>query len=335
MSGICRTTLFFKHIAYFQLHDASKLFSEYVAALPVFVYIKRSFRTWMEAGLPLVCRKTYHCRGTPVPTHLPLHRNGRNKYTQNTSVNVSIAATLLIDCLRSLQKRNDHVWFCRYTRSYTQFKHCKDPETTGQIDMQSDHKAAIARSELPINNKTQEMRREPWSTVRMEQRAHVFSAVIGVFAGLTSASLRMHRKRSSRSRFEKDVELASEVGRVLERTRFKRSFRSIRGPRAFWTVPLRTWMCRYNFFRNGNWWRSVVSSSIKTLVLEARSVLYAVRHAESRYSPGRLLTFSDNLALVLALCKGRSKNHIAFKHTLYLCFWHQDKFCPIFQVDTI
>ena len=55
------------------------------------------------------------------------------------------------------------------------------------------------------------------------------SAVTGVFVGLTSASVRMHRNWASRSRFVKDVaSWLSEVGRVLERTRFKRSSRSIR-----------------------------------------------------------------------------------------------------------
>ena len=39
---------------------------------------------------------------------------------------------------------------------------------------------------------------------------------------------------------------------------------------------------------------------------EARSILYVVRYAESNYPPGRLLIHSDTLALVLALCKGRS-----------------------------
>ena len=35
----------------------------------------------------------------------------------NTSLSISIATTLLIDCLYLLQRRNDDVWsFCRYTR---------------------------------------------------------------------------------------------------------------------------------------------------------------------------------------------------------------------------
>ena len=42
------------------------------------------------------------------------------------------------------------------------------------------------------------------------------------------------------------------------------------------------------------------------IVLEARSILYAVRHAESNYPSGRLLIFSSNLALVPALCKGHT-----------------------------
>ena len=56
---------------------------------------------------------------------------------------------------------------------------------------------------------------EPWSTVRAEQIAfgeewwggtfYVSSAVIGVCAGLMSASVRMRRKIASRSRFVKDV----------------------------------------------------------------------------------------------------------------------------------
>ena len=43
------------------------------------------------------------------------------------------------------------------------------------------------------------------------------------------------------------------------------------------------------------------------IVLEARTILYAVRYAESCDPPGRLLILSDNLALVPDLCKGRSK----------------------------
>ena len=54
-------------------------------------------------------------------------------------------------------------------------------------------------------------------------------------------------------------------------------------------------------------------------ILEARSILYAVRFAERRYPPGRLL-ISDNLALVPALCKGRPPFfYIAFSLASNLC----------------
>ena len=43
-----------------------------------------------------------------------------------------------------------------------------------------------------------------WSKEHLVE-SHVFSVVIRVFAGSTSASVRMHRKRASRSRFVKDV----------------------------------------------------------------------------------------------------------------------------------
>ena len=36
------------------------------------------------------------------------------------------------------------------------FKHCKDAETTGHIDMNSDHRAGMARVELLIDHKTQQ-----------------------------------------------------------------------------------------------------------------------------------------------------------------------------------
>ena len=42
------------------------------------------------------------------------------------------------------------------------------------------------------------------------------------------------------------------------------------------------------------------------IVIDACSILYAVRFAESRCPLERLLILSDNLALVLALCNGRS-----------------------------
>ena len=109
----------------------------------------------------------------------------------------------------------------------------------------------------------------------------VFSAVIGVCAGLMSASVRRRRKRASCSLF---------VMVVVS---------------CFWgsssdedVVSLARWERRANF--------PVVSFAGQHHGFEARSILYAVRYAESNCPPGRLLILSDDLALVLALCKGRS-----------------------------
>ena len=52
--------------------------------------------------------------------------------------------------------------------------------------------------------------------------------------------------------------------------------------------------------------------------------------------PGRLLILSDNLALVLMLCKGRSTCfYIAFSHASNLCVRFQGRFCLFVQVDTV
>ena len=55
-------------------------------------------------------------------------------------------------------------------------------------------------------------------------------------------------------------------------------------------------MSRFNFWipQNGGWQRTAASHARKT----SRSIVYAVW-------PGRFLIFSDHLALVLALCRGR------------------------------
>ena len=50
----------------------------------------------------------------------------------------------------------------------------------------------------------------------------------------------------------------------------------------------------------------------KLVILKARSILHAVQFAESTYPLGRLLVLSDNLALVLPFCKGRSNNFTLF-----------------------
>ena len=52
---------------------------------------------------------------------------------------------------------------------------------------------------------------------------------------------------------------------------------------------------------------------VNNIVLEVRSIMYAVRYAEGRYPSGRLLILSDSLALVLALCKRPSKKTCCFQ----------------------
>ena len=72
------------------------------------------------------------------------------------------------------------------------------------------------------------------------------------------------------------------------------------------------------------------------IVLEARSILYAVSYAESRYPSGRLLILSDILALVLALCKGRSK-HFTLLSVMRQIFasGFRAGFCFVAQVETV
>ena len=70
---------------------------------------------------------------------------------------------------------------------------------------------------------------ESLGQLRVESKRHleesyVFSAVIGVFAGSRSASVRLHPKRDLAFAVRKGCrELASEVGRVSERTRLRSS----------------------------------------------------------------------------------------------------------------
>ena len=60
--------------------------------------------------------------------------------------------------------------------------------------------------------------------------------------------------------------------------------------------------------RLGNWkpTEACLKKENKSSFFEARWILYVVWHAENRYSPERPLILSDNLALVLTLCKRRS-----------------------------
>ena len=76
-----------------------------------------------------------------------------------------------------------------------------------------------------------------WSKEHLVESC-VFSVMIGVLVGPMSASVRMHRQRCFAFAVREGCrELASEVGRVSERTRFKRSSRSIRSrSRAFRSI---------------------------------------------------------------------------------------------------
>ena len=120
--------------------------------------------------------------------------------------------------------------------------------------------------------------------------------------------------------------LASEFGGVSERRRLKRSSRPIRARsrarrstsrKSVWSVQARTKMrCRLPKENCADFsevslqlpassaWRLLACGGFfcdeHIIVLEARSILYAVRYGESCCPPGRLLILSDNLALVLA-----------------------------------
>ena len=190
---------------------------------------------------------------------------------------------------------------------------------------------------------------EPWSTVRKEQRAIGEILPLPRDWGLCWPDVCICTDASEKG-FAFAVregcrELASEVGRVSERTRFKRSSRSIRArSRAlspalnesctdFPEVLLQTSgslglerLTAYAaFFREEN-----------IILLDARPILYAVRFAENRYPPGLLLILSDNLALVPAFGKGRSKHfYIAFSYASFHCVWFQGRFCLVVQVGTL
>ena len=129
-------------------------------------------------------------------------------------------------------------------------------------------------------------------------------------------------------------ELASEGGRVTQRTRFKRSSRSIRArSRALRSIALdvvlessssdedevalalkegRADLPKVSLqLRDPSAWKLAASGAL--FREEARSILYVVRYAEGRCSLVHLLLLSDNLALVLALCKRRSNMFTDFQ----------------------
>ena len=129
--------------------------------------------------------------------------------------------------------------------------------------------------------------------------SYFFSAVIGVFAGSTSASSRMHRNRGSHLRFEKDVA---------------------------------SWLRRSVGSQSGRGSREAPGPSVPGRVRSAPPLRMRFWNVQDQT---RML-LSDNLALVLALCQGRSICfYTAFSHASYLCVWLQGTFCLIFQVDPV
>ena len=183
---------------------------------------------------------------------------------------------------------------------------------------------------------------------------YVSSAVTGVCAGLMSPSARMRQKKGSRSRFVKDV---VSWPRKLVVSRSGQGSREApdrvrSGPSrqmSIWTVQVRTRMrCLSPEGRRSDFPGASISQKGELaayggfcreeniIVFEARSVLYAVRYAESRYPLGRLLIFSDSLALVLALCKGRANTFtlLSVMRRIFASGFRAG-FCLIVQVDTV
>ena len=142
-----------------------------------------------------------------------------------------------------------------------------------------------------------------------------------------SASVRMHQKWASRSRFVKDV--ASWRRKLVvswSGQRFKRRSRSVRArSRALRTMPDVVLECsssdedamslarresRADFpevslqLLDPSEWKLAAYGGFfreENVILEARSILHAVRYAESNSPLGLFLILSDNLALELSL----------------------------------
>ena len=70
------------------------------------------------------------------------------------------------------------------------------------------------------------------------------------------------------------------------------------------------------------------------IILEARSILYGVRYAESNYPPGRHLIFLTILRWYWRSAQGVHQISHRF-HAWDLCAWFPSGFCLIFQVDTV
>ena len=119
-----------------------------------------------------------------------------------------------------------------------------------------------------------------WNKEHLDQ-FFVFSAVIGVFAGLMSASVRMHWKSASRSRRVKDVVSWHRRWAVSRNERFRISSRSVRArSRALHSIAP----------------EAVLGCSCS----DEDEVSFARRESREDFPE---VILSDNLALVLAICK--------------------------------
>ena len=156
----------------------------------------------------------------------------------------------------------------------------------------------------------------------------------GACWGSVSAFRTMRRRNVLRSRFVRVVVISQQkwVG-VSERTRCKGSSRFVRTmsrlraqvPRS---ISVECLCCSW-ILQRGSWWHTMVSSGVKTLPwLDQFSLLCGTQKANT---PRRLLILTDNIALVLALCEGARKSHVAFRHASNLCGWYRCTFRLFFR----
>ena len=146
--------------------------------------VKRWFRTWVEACPPLLCGKSAslsrHTCSSSAPTSQILTAQ---LHSQHFSLYISVAATLLVDCLYSLQKRNDHVWsFCRYTvwgargrqssrklGEYTELILPEAPSVPGSVKQPY-------RMKMPVVTKHPETMEQPYQSNTAEEPTLAFQA---------------------------------------------------------------------------------------------------------------------------------------------------------------
>ena len=88
--------------------------------------------------------------GSPTPTDTG-QKEDYNKATYQSTVHC---------------KQPDYVLMSRAL-----FRHCRDAEATGQIDMNSDHKAVVAIIEIPVNQKTRQTLRPAKNTAKKQSEA--------------------------------------------------------------------------------------------------------------------------------------------------------------------